>query len=274
MFLRNNGLYVVLLTLPLILISLKKYLKKAIIMTITIIMSYFIIKSAIFNIFNVKNGSVGEMLSIPLQQIARVKKYHKEELVIELLTQIDNFFLCDNIEEKYNPILSDPVKAELNNEYFNENKSKFLKLWLKLLKKYSKDYIESFVSNSYGYYYPEAKHWVANRTVEANNLGIVQTPLIKGKFVSRIDSYIEKRDIPLISMIFSVGMAFWIIIISLGYELLTRNYKMIIPYIIILILWLTIVASPVFCEYRYAYPMFTSIPLFIGLNFIKKKYQY
>lgn len=273
MFLRNNGLYVVILILPLILLLMKKHLKKAILIIITIIVSYLIIKSAIFSVFNVKNGSVGEMLSIPLQQIARVKKYHKEELNAETLTQIDSFFLCNNIEEKYNPVLSDPVKAELNNEFFSENKVEFLKLWLKLLKNYIKDYIESFISNSYGYYYPEAKHWVANRTVEDNDLGIIQTPLIKGKIVSKIDSYIEKREIPLVSMLFSIGMAFWIIVISFGYELLTKNYKMIIPYIIILILWLTIVASPVFCEYRYAYPMFTALPMFIGMNFIKNKNQ-
>ena len=88
-----------------------------------------------------------------------------------------------------------------------------------------------------------------------------------------LDSYIEKREIPLISMMFSIGMAFWIIVIAFGYELLTKNYKMIIPYIIILILWLTIGASPVFCEYRYAYPMFTALPIFIGMNFIKNKNQ-
>ncbi len=267
MFLRNNGLYVVLLTLPLILFSQRKYLKRVLIIIIAIIISYLIIKSTIFNIFNVKKGSVGEMLSIPLQQITRVKKYHKDELDENLIIQIDSFFLCDNIEEKYNPVLSDPVKAELNNEYFSENKVVFLKLWLKLLKNYFKDYLESFISNSYGYYYPEAKHWVANRTIEPNNLGIVQTPLIEGKLTSQINSYIEERDIPLVSMCFSIGMAFWIIVISFGYEILKRNYQMIIPYYIIFILWLTIIASPVFCEYRYAYPLFTTIPVFLGLNF-------
>ncbi len=54
MFLRNNGLYVVLLTLPLILISLRKYLKKVVIIIIAIIVLYLTIKSAIFNVFNVK----------------------------------------------------------------------------------------------------------------------------------------------------------------------------------------------------------------------------
>lgn len=271
MFLRNNGMYIVILTLPFIFIVLRKYWKKVLSISAIIVFSYILLKTSLFNIFDIKEGSVGEMLSIPLQQIARVKKYHNVELNNEISEQIDKFFKCDDIGEKYNPILSDPVKAELDSEYFDQNKGEFIKLWLKLLRVYFKDYVESFISNSYGYYYPEAKHWVANRTMEENNMGISQNPLIEGKLVSKIDSLIERRDIPILSMFFSIGTAFWIIVICLGYKILQGEYKHIVSYLIIFILWLTIVASPVFCEYRYAYPMFTTMPLYISLNFIKKK---
>lgn len=274
MFLRNNGLYIVILNLPIIILILKKYWKKMITISLIILLMYFSLKTIIFGIFNVKNGSVGEMLSIPLQQIARTKKYHKEEMDIETIEEINRFFKCDNIEEKYNPIISDPVKAELNNDYFDNNKVRFLKLWFKLLKVYFKDYVESFISNSYGYYYPEAKYWVANRTMEKNNMGISQHSLIKGELVSRIDSTIEKRDIPIISMFFSIGMMFWMIVISLGFEIYQKRYKNAISYFIIFILWLTIIASPVFCEYRYAYPMFTTFPVYLSLNLAKKGKKY
>lgn len=270
MFLRNNGLYIVILNLPIIILILKKYWKKMITISLIILLMYFSLKTIIFGIFNVKNGSVGEMLSIPLQQIARTKKYHKEEMDIETIEKINKFFKCENIEEKYNPIISDPVKAELNSDYFDNNKIEFLKLWVKLLKEYFKDYVESFISNSYGYYYPEAKYWVANRTMEENNMGISQHSLIKGELVSMVDSIIEKRDIPIISMFFSIGMMFWMIVISLGFEISKKKYKNAISYFIIFILWLTIIASPVFCEYRYAYPMFTTFPVYLSLNFAKK----
>ena len=271
MFLRNNGMYIVILTTPFIIITLLKYWKKVIPISFIIILSFSLLRTSIFNIFNIKEGSVGEMLSVPLQQIARVKKYHKEELDDDIIKQIDQFFKCNDIENKYNPILSDPVKAQLDTEYFDANKGEFIKLWIKLLKTNFKDYVESFISNSYGYYYPEAKHWVANRTMETNNMGITQQPLIEGTLVSKIDSLIEKRDIPILSMFFSIGTAFWAIVISLGYKIMKKEYKHIVSYLIIFILWLTIVASPVFCEYRYAYPMFTILPLYIGLNFKKEE---
>ena len=88
-----------------------------------------------------------------------------------------------------------------------ENKDVLLRV--EHLRQYFKDYVESFISNSYGYYYPEAKHWVANRTMEQNTIGIKQEPIIKGDIISKIDSLIEKREIPIISMCFSIGMAFW-----------------------------------------------------------------
>lgn len=270
-FMRNNGIYVAVLSMPFIAIVLRKYWKKIIPMFLGIIVIYCVLKTAIFSVLNIQNGSVAEMLSVPLQQIARVEKNHREELNDETINQINNFFECKNIGDKYNPVLSDPVKAELNTNFFNENKLEFINLWLKLLRNYFKDYVESFISNSYGYYYPEATHWVANRTMEANSMGIEQKPLIEGKIVSKIDSLIEQRNLPLISMCFSIGTAFWMIVICLGYKIYSKDYKNILIYIPIFILWLTIVASPVFCEYRYAYSLFTVLPIYISLNFKNRK---
>ena len=163
------------------------------------------------------------------------------------------------------------MKAEFNNEYYKSHKGEFYGLWFELLRPYFKDYVESFLSNSFGYYYPEASYWVANRTLENNELGIVQSSIIEGKIVREWDSLIEKRHIPIISMMFSIGFAFWIIIWNLAYKILKKDYKFIIIYIPIFILWLTLIASPVFCEYRYVYPFFTTIPIFIGMNTIGKK---
>lgn len=270
-YMRNNGIYVIVLTMPFIIVALRKYWKKILFMFSIIIVIYFSTKTIIFHLLNVQKGSIAEMMSIPLQQIARVYKYHSEDLDESDFKEINNIFECSDIGDRYIPTLSDPVKAQLNVEYFTSNKGRFIKLWFKLLIKYPKDYIESFISNSYGYYYPEAKNWVANRTMEQNSMGLEQRPIIKGTIVSKIDSLIEKRDIPLISMCFSIGMAFWIIVTCFGYRILKQDYKSMLIYVPLFILWLTIVASPVFCEYRYAYSLFTTLPLYISLNFIKRK---
>lgn len=270
MFMRNNGVYVVLLTMPAVLIALRKYWKKVLLLLITVVTSYAIIKTAIFKIYDVKNGSIGEMLSIPLQQLARVKKYHKEELDAETIKKIDSYFYYDDIDERYDSTISDPVKEILNREYFGNNKVEFIKLWGSLLVKYKKEYIESFLSNSYGYYYPEARRFVALRGIDTNDLGIETTPIINSKIVSMVAHLTDGRDAPIYSMVFSLGMVFWITVILLGYELLKKRYIKIIVYWPMFVLWLTNLASPVFCNFRYAFAMFTCLPVFLGLIISEK----
>lgn len=271
--LKHNGLYAILLTFPFILIVLKKYWKKTVPLFLSIIVLYSLTNTLIYDILKIKKGSVAEMLSIPTQQIARVEKYHREELDDFTKQTINKFFTVENIGDNYNPILSDDVKGKLDTEYFNDNKMEFIKLWGKLLIKYPKDYVESFISNSYGYYYVEAKYWVVSRVTmdDPNNpMGIEQQSKISNKVLDYIDSTIDNRDIPLVSMCFSVGACFWLIVVCLVYKIYTKEYKNILIYLPILILWLTMIASPVFCEYRYAYPMFTTLPLYIVLNFKEK----
>lgn len=268
--LKHNGLYAIVLTIPFILIVLRKYWKKTVPLFLSIMILYSLSNTLIYDILKVKKGSVAEMLSIPTQQIARVEKYHREELDEATIQTINKFFTVENIGDNYNPILSDDVKGELNTEYFDNNKMEFIKLWAKLLIKYPKDYVESFISNSYGYYYIEAKYWVVSRATMDNPnspMGIEQQPKVSNKVLDFIDSMIDNRDVPLISMCFSVGAAFWGIIVCLAYKIYVKEYKNILIYLPILILWLTLIASPVFCEFRYAYPMFTTLPLYIALNF-------
>lgn len=272
--LKHNGLYAIILTVPFILIVLKKYWKKTVPLFFSIIILYLLSNTLIYDVLKVKKGSIAEMLSIPTQQIARVEKYHREELDDSTTQTINKFFTVENIGDNYNPILSDDVKGKLNTEYFDDNKIEFVKLWAKLLIKYPKDYVESFISNSYGYYYVEAKYWVVSRVTmdDPNNpMGIEQQSKISNKFLDYVDSTIDNRDIPLISMCFSVGAAFWGIVVCLAYKIYKKEYKNILIYLPIFVLWLTMIASPVFCEFRYAYPMFTTLPLYIALNFKEKE---
>ena len=50
-----------------------------------------------------------------------------------------------------------------------------------------------------------------------------------------------------------------------------KKYKKIIIFLPVLFVWFTALASPVFCEPRYVYSMFTCLPLFIGIAVNNKK---
>ena len=268
--LRHNGLYVVMLSLPFTFVVLRKHWKKVLIMFLSILVIYEAFNFVVFKILKVKKGSVGEMLSVPIQQIVRSVKNNYEDIDEETINKINEYFTVENAWEYYNPVLSDPVKFKFNNGYFEENKSEFISIWLKLFVKYPKDYIEAFISNSYGYYYPEARNSIVSRATMDHNMGIKQTPLIEGKWVEQIDSLTDVRDIPAFSFAFSIGAGFMLTVIALSYIIYKKKYKYILVYLPTFILWLTLIASPAYCEFRYAYPIFLALPVYIGMNFVKE----
>ena len=271
-YLRHNGLYMIILSMPFVFIVLRKHWKEVLPLFAIIIVIYQAVNFMIYNVLQVSKGSIVEMLSVPVQQIARVEKYHRNQLDDKTTEQIKEFFLLENIGDVYDPILSDNVKWSMNETYFKQNKSKFIKLWLKLLVKYPKDYIESFISNSYGYYYPEARNNpVFTVTMDKYNIGIEQTPKIEGKTIEYIIKLVQEREMPMVSMIFSIGLGVWGILICLTYKVYVKEYIYILLYLPIFILWLTLVASPAYCEFRYAYPIFAVLPLYIVQNFRIRK---
>lgn len=269
---RNNGIYVAIFTIPFLALIAKKYFKHLLIIFCAVLAVYVVFKGPIFSIFNIKDASVREALSIPLQQFARIAS-NREDITQEEKDAIYNFLPIENYKELYIPTLSDPIKAELNEEYFKENKIEFIGLWVKLVVKYPIDAIESFLCNSYGYWYPEAQNWVVSRKIYKGSveggteipIDVYQTPIIQGKLVSVVDSFIERRNIPIVSLLFSIGFVFWIILAFIAYIIYKKDYKMLVAYIPILVLWLTCIASPVYCEYRYIYSMFITLPITMAI---------
>lgn len=272
---RNNGLYVVILTIPFMFIFARQYYKKLIVITVIVIAFYGLWKGPIFTIFDIDEGSVREALSIPLQQFARMSK--NENLTDDERWRIYKYLPVDNLGELYYPTISDQVKNNFDDKAFAEDKIGFIKLWVKLCLKYPKSAIESFLCNSYGYWYPETINWVVSREIYQSNLESEQalelktTPVIKIESLEKYNSILGRRDLPLNSMLYSIGFTFWVVIIMLMYSIYKKKYRLILIYIPIVILWLTCLASPVFCEFRYIYSMFICLPIMLGIHFREKK---
>ena len=261
---RNNGIYVVLLTIPFLLWFYRKSIKKLLPITMIPVIFYLLYTGPVFKILNIKKGSVREALSIPLQQFVRVLKDRGDELTDKQKQSIYNFLPQKNIVDLYNPTLSDPVKACFDDEYFSNNKFEFITTWAGLVFGYPVEVVEAFLCNNYGYWYPEASNWVVSRVIMENELGIKATSMIENKTLDFMDELIDNRDIPVISFIFSIGFMFWINLICVMYMIYKKQYKKLLIFIPIFAVWLTTIASPVFCEYRYVFSMVVTLPIIIA----------
>lgn len=280
MFFRNNGLYVVVLTLPFLIIAMKKQYKQILITFLIPIIWYMIITGPVYNYFNVIKGSTREALSIPLQQFARISKYKSDKLTQDEKDRIYKYLPADNIGDLYHPLSSDPVKDKFSDENFKEDKIGLIKLYFKLALKFPGQTVYSFINNSYGYYYPDTVGWGVTYGINelefkysnnGENYGLERKPIVNIPIIDKVNDFINVRNIPLISMIASPGFYFWLMCLVMAFCIYTKKYKELIIYVPILSLWLTCLASPVFCENRYIYSLFMTLPILMIVPFIKSE---
>ena len=150
---RKNGVYIVAILFPFILLSNRKNWIRITIMFLIPILAFKIIDGPIRTSFNIPNGPKGEIYSIPAQQMARIYKYESENLTSEQKETIESYILANNIEELYNPLIADPIKGILNIEKIDSNKLDLLKFNFELLLKYPTRTLESFLCTTYRFYY-------------------------------------------------------------------------------------------------------------------------
>ena len=268
MLLRNNGFYVILLSLPFLLLLNKDIWKKLLIVFVIPIIAYILITGPLFNLINIKPGSIREALSVPIQQLTRVAKLEKDSLTDEEYNLINKYIHLDNFD--YNPILSDPAKNNFDDVLFNENKMEFISLWVHLFFKHPVQYVEAFLSNNYGYWYPEAMSGLYYQDVWQNDLGLKQE---RNDNMPTIEEIMRYRRIPINNQLYCLGFMVWAIFIALMYMVYKKQYKFLSIYVGIIALWITILASPVFCEYRYLYGMVTCLPILLFLPFWYKEFE-
>lgn len=272
MFFRNNGVYIIILTLPFLIWGKRKYWKRILFLFLLPIVIYYVITGPIYSKLNIEKSSPKEMLSIPIQQMARIVTYRSEELSQEDKEVIAQYIPIERVAELYNPTISDPIKNLFNDGTFRQNKLNLVKLYIKLALKFPGETLEALVGNTYGYYYPEVVTYsVATGTYTSpfeneQFMDIHLDPIIKIPFIDNMITAIYDKEIPIISLLANMGFAFWIFMLLITYCIYQKKYSCLLPYVPIIILYLTCLASPVSGELRYIYSMFTCLPLFIGFS--------
>lgn len=286
-FFKHIGLYVFLLSLPFLFLAVKKYVKRLLTLALVCIVFYTVVNGPVFSALNIRKAPVKEMLSIPLQQIARTVKEYGEELTDKEKETIGSILPYDDLHQLYNPRLSDPVKNQLNAAVFEADQWRYIKLWAKLFFKYPGTYIESFLSGSFGYWHPDVKYWIVmqknyieyeldnakNRPNEIwdENLYAYERPDMLPALkqtVSMLNNTIQ--NIPVLSMFFSIGFINWVMLVCVLICLVQKRRRMLLPFTVMFGVFLTCIASPVFAEFRYAYSELVCLPLLIGVTLTRK----
>ncbi|MCD7836219.1 MAG: DUF6020 family protein [Lachnospiraceae bacterium] len=272
---RNDGKYVALLSLVSAIFFANKYWKSFLTAAAVCVLSVFLTEGIYMSVNNIPAGSVGEMLSIPLQQTARYITEHPDDITQDELQVLQEGFEVDisQIPSLYNPVLSDTVKAEFvkNSEpgYLKE----YFKVWLKQLVRHPDTYIQAFLNQTYAYFYPDAhdgKDEVYQFYIVYGNA--LHDDCFDIEFGMNNDAlrqllmhygYLFEK-LPVLSMLLSPGFYTYILIGEAVYLISGKKFRGLIGLIPAFLVLLVCIASPVNGSIRYMLPVMASAPVLLA----------
>jgi len=282
MLLRNNGViaYVVLLFGVLIVAFIrfkntKIYAYFAACMLVSLVL-YGGVDKGLTVILHADDSESQELLTVPIQQLARTYKYSPEVFSQEE-KQILFAYIPEDVLAVYDADLSDLVKANFNNKRYAGNSYEFLGLWAKTFVKKPVTYVNAWLMTSYGYWYPDTiinvyggQQRFTFQYGDSSYFGFETEPPGErdSKFPWLEEQYrkmsleIYQQNLPGISMLFSPGFLLWVFLGCLLLDLYRKQYVRTIPMIAILLLWGTVIPGPTFLV-RYVLILWFACPLWL-----------
>ena len=266
---RSNGLFAYVFVFASVILLMRKHKKLIITMAVTIVAT-FILKHSVLTALNVTQPDTVESLSIPLQQVARVVADDG------IMTDEDRGLLSkiidiSTIADIYNPDISDPVKNAIrdygNQDYLTANLVAFGGLYFRTLLNNPMTYVCAWVDSTCGYWNGGYDYWVWYWDVESNPYGI--TRVIGNENVLHfMDEYLWLFYNNRILRIFTAtGLFVWILLLMLAKNIAASDKTGIVSTVPVLAILLSLViSSPVYAEFRYLYPLFTSLPVIIAVT--------
>ena len=266
MMLRNNGLYAYTATALIIVIvfivdrrhrsasSNHITARLLILMALSIVLSLGgtrILKLAT----GATDGEHQEMLTVPIQQLARTYTYSPEAFTPDEEALLKAFIPEDYLTT-YSPRISDVLKSGFNNQYYESHRALFYKLWLTIGARRPLTYLNAHLGTAYGYIYPDA----LNNVYKGNTMNTfiytdssyfgfeTEPPGIRDSMLPALELLIEKFSLtlfqqkcPVLSMLFAPGFVFWVFFFVLVGYVDRKNLPMML---LVLMTFATVLLGP------------------------------
>lgn len=206
-----------------------------------------------------------EILTVPIQQLARVYTYNKEVFSSEELETLYEV-LPEEYLGTYALRVSDIVKSGFDNFAYEKNPGKYRRLWFDIGCRKPIAYVNAWLGTSYGYWYPDAINnvYMGNQMYtfqydKSSYFGFETEPpgyraskfALLERFYRELSLSLYQQKVPVVSMLFSPGFMFWIFALVLTGLLVRGNidskacgYNRAMPLCLIGLVWLTVMLGP------------------------------
>lgn len=237
-------------------------------------------------VLGAQSGSPREMLSIPLQQMARTRVKAEETLSTEMQQELNKYLPSEWVFAAYNPYLADPVK---NRAVVHDDPKGLVRTWTRLGIEHPQTYIDAFLDNSIGYWFLEDKTHAQiygigtesgfgylstdNRTMPAGCeiVGHSYLPALRAA-MERVVSDNVYQNLPLIRLIFAPAFYWWMLCMYMAVAIYRREYILLLPAAFLVVYYLTLLLSPTVLI-RYMYPFVVTVPAICCCLSTEKEYS-
>ncbi len=299
---RNNGKYAILVLIACLLFAclyskirqknMGIYWKIAL-LTVVCTLLPVVFLSFMHTKLNVAQGDKREMLSIPIQQLARTMIYHggvgvlpEDDNTLSVEDKlIINEFLLNESYKAYRQDIADPVKRHTNTYVVRYRSKEFIQTYIKLFIQHPQEYINAFLGVNAGFL-DIADETHANVNIVSDELGhgYIQTMWVEEAFAaqgiykdSKWPGFYEKAEewagknkymnIPLIGYLLRPGICFWICAGIIITALVRKKYNVLLPMSFIAGYYLTMLLGPT-VQMRYVFPVMVLLPFLIVVSWI------
>lgn len=288
---RNNGIYIYVFCFAALLLlrltSRKRAGKywKLILMIFLPFVLFRLYSGPVFTALGIEQGQVREALSIPIQQMQRVAVNHEAELTNAQVEQLD--YYIDNLKwldpengRAYDPFISDPAKSCFYSDHYKENPVAFWRFYGELGLQFSREYVEAFLSNTLGYWYPgfyeysyvmyenyPTEWFETTAGVTLERRGVPGFGLLKHLLQALCEEE-GLRRVPLLRVFFVPGFALWILLGAMSLAWRKKGYfTETLPMFLPLIAQFGIMILSPMSSFRYSWPFYLMLPLvWLGLG--------
>lgn len=217
------------------------------------------------------DGSPSEMLSWPIQQMARARNLCGDQLE-GWEKQAINELMPDASWSNYMPTISDPVKFDFDAERLLSDPAKYVKAYVSIGLKCPKVYFDALLMHTYSFWYPYSRYNVAGYYLQMGvsdehydwcSFERITSESLLPSLLSALSWRFGAKgamQIPVVGWLFNMGVIVWLMLYFVIREAYYGRWNGFACALLPVLLWGTFLLGPVMAG-RYIYPFVCCLPV-------------
>lgn len=222
--------------------------------------------------YGIEKGSIREALSLPFQQTARYVLEYGDEVTEEEAEAIRALLDYENLAEKYDPRISDPVKGTYKNGATKRDLLRYFSVWFKMFLKHPEVYVKATMNQNYYLLYPFTENIGITNTATTGyakvingELGITNLESMQAIKTVFNGFYKTQFSLPVVGMLSNQAPYILLLLSLTVFALYKRAWGWLMAAIPIVLSVAVIVLAPVIQnDPRYAFPIIYAMPAMLA----------